>query len=647
MKKLTKVLLLVLIAALLSVSVLAATGVVDAKLTYRDIKVVLDGQELTLTDADGKATEPFILNDSTYLPIRAIAEALGLDVKWDDTKNTVSIVSDGVRADDVIRGVHAIGFVDADGAKISAVAVEYNVDLAGAAPEASDFEVSTYADRNPNRLESGENPGKVLKAYINDKPETSAAGGSKSGRYVILELNTDYRLNNGTYYNEGLAVHVLQRGTLRANAKTIFPGILPVSNYESVEHVSAMGTKSIKTYAKEGTYTLLGLEEFDIHTLDGTGTLAPFQAAHCFDEATGEYSDVTVPYAIYVPEDYNPAKKYALAIHIGAAGCVGNDPLMTLSISSSAVNLASDGVQQLVKDQGLGGMIVLCPQVPEGLRSTRDNWSTSAAVPAHWQLIDSVLKTYNIDENRIYGTGHSMGGMEILEMAAQRDNFFAGIWAIGCQWGTNYDLEAGYQDKTYYPAPADGELIWTKDSDGKPCDYRNWYYMISDDNLLITNCAGDKFSTGTWTELSYLYSDLCGVTFPRIQFNPLTTPVSEQDALVRELTAGESGNGFYWFAFDGGSHNATWIYAHSMNAGYAWLVSQTRETEMEREKLPLDRPFAFADEQIRTPERIYGTNTEGETVYFATGKAGSGTADYNAPLFVKSGTLATLPGWKR
>ena len=78
MKKLRKILLLVLVAALLSVSVLAATGVVDAKLTYRDIKITLDGETVEPKDANGKSTEPFIMNDSTYLPVRALAEALGL-----------------------------------------------------------------------------------------------------------------------------------------------------------------------------------------------------------------------------------------------------------------------------------------------------------------------------------------------------------------------------------------------------------------------------------------------------------------------------------------------------------------------------------------------------------------------------------------
>lgn len=646
MKKATKILLAVLFVCLAIPTAYAASKTVQATLNYSNIQIVMNGQTVVPTDVNGKSTEPFSIDGTVYLPIRAIAQALGCDVEWDAATNSVVIDEDGiVRADDVIKGVHSIGFVAADGAKVSAVVVEYAMDLTGAKLSTDDFEVSTYATRNQNRWELWENPSAVLKAYVNDEPAISENSGTGTGRYVILELNTDYQLNNGAYYNEGMSVHVLQTDSIRTGSGMILPSTQKVMNYVPTEYTSSKGTKSIKTYVNDGTFTLLNLDAFELHTLDSTGDLAPFYATNCFDEATGEYSDVTVPYAIYVPEDYDPSRKYALVVHIGAAGCASNDSLITLSVSASAVNLASDEVQQMVKDQGLAGMIVLCPQVPENLRSTRDNWSTSAAVSAHWQLLDYITKTYNIDENRIFGTGHSMGGMQILEMAAQRDNYFAGIWAIGCQWGNNYNLEVDYQGQAYYATPADGTLIWTEDSDGNPCDYQNWYYMVSDDNILITNCAGDVFSTGTWTELSYLYSDLCGVTFPRIQFNPLTTSIEEQDALVRKLVSGGSGNGFYWFAFDGGSHNATWIYAHNLTAGYEWLVSQTRESEMTREKLDLDKPFEFADEQIQTAEREYGVNTDGEMVYFATGKAGAGTADYNSPVFVKSGTLATKPGW--
>ena len=37
-----------------------------------------------------------------------------------------------ISADSAIVSVHAIGFVDTDGAKLSAIVVEYNVDMTGA-----------------------------------------------------------------------------------------------------------------------------------------------------------------------------------------------------------------------------------------------------------------------------------------------------------------------------------------------------------------------------------------------------------------------------------------------------------------------------------------------------------------------------------
>ncbi len=93
MKKLRNILLLVLVLAMLSVPVLAATGVVDAKLTFRNIRLMLDGETLTPTDANGKSTDPFIYNDSAYLPVRAVSEALGVDVSWEDKTSTVVLTS--------------------------------------------------------------------------------------------------------------------------------------------------------------------------------------------------------------------------------------------------------------------------------------------------------------------------------------------------------------------------------------------------------------------------------------------------------------------------------------------------------------------------------------------------------------------------
>ncbi len=95
MKKMTKWIAAALAVLLLAGTALAAQGQVKAQLNYRDIQITLDGEKIDPKDANGKSTEPFIIDGTTYLPDRAIAEALGLDVSWDDATNTVKLVSAG------------------------------------------------------------------------------------------------------------------------------------------------------------------------------------------------------------------------------------------------------------------------------------------------------------------------------------------------------------------------------------------------------------------------------------------------------------------------------------------------------------------------------------------------------------------------
>ena len=56
---------------------------------YNDIKVTLDGKPVELKDAAGKTVEPFTYNGTTYLPVRAVADLLGVSVKWDGATNTI------------------------------------------------------------------------------------------------------------------------------------------------------------------------------------------------------------------------------------------------------------------------------------------------------------------------------------------------------------------------------------------------------------------------------------------------------------------------------------------------------------------------------------------------------------------------------
>lgn len=76
----------------------ASEGGQTVSITYRKIRIVADNTELAPTDADGNPAEPFILNGSTYLPVRAVAAALGLNVDWDGETSTVLLTSGGERS---------------------------------------------------------------------------------------------------------------------------------------------------------------------------------------------------------------------------------------------------------------------------------------------------------------------------------------------------------------------------------------------------------------------------------------------------------------------------------------------------------------------------------------------------------------------
>ena len=61
---------------------------------FNNIRVVVDGVLITPRDGLGNVVEPFVVDGTTYLPVRAVAEALGRQVEWDGATQTVYI---GVR----------------------------------------------------------------------------------------------------------------------------------------------------------------------------------------------------------------------------------------------------------------------------------------------------------------------------------------------------------------------------------------------------------------------------------------------------------------------------------------------------------------------------------------------------------------------
>lgn len=84
----------IIIGVLISVIITATTGFALNTTTLYDvvtsgIKIIIDGKQLNPTDVNGNPVEPMIYNGTTYLPVRAVANAFDKAVYWDGPEYTV------------------------------------------------------------------------------------------------------------------------------------------------------------------------------------------------------------------------------------------------------------------------------------------------------------------------------------------------------------------------------------------------------------------------------------------------------------------------------------------------------------------------------------------------------------------------------
>lgn len=98
MKKLSKLSLIVtgvLITSLVTVSsVWAYNALRKVDATANDnIKIYYDGQLKSFTEEDGSKISPVIINGRTYLPLRAIADLVGIGIEWDGAIQTINLSS--------------------------------------------------------------------------------------------------------------------------------------------------------------------------------------------------------------------------------------------------------------------------------------------------------------------------------------------------------------------------------------------------------------------------------------------------------------------------------------------------------------------------------------------------------------------------
>lgn len=90
MKKKWILMLAVVMLFAFTAGVVAAPAVQEITVNLaNDIKITLNGTDWTAKDTDGSTMAPIIYKGRTYLPLRAVGEALGVKVDWKQDTRTV------------------------------------------------------------------------------------------------------------------------------------------------------------------------------------------------------------------------------------------------------------------------------------------------------------------------------------------------------------------------------------------------------------------------------------------------------------------------------------------------------------------------------------------------------------------------------
>lgn len=134
-----------------------------------------------------------------------------------------------------------------------------------------------------------------------------------------------------------------------------------------------------------------------------------------------------LPYRIYVPSNYDPAKQYPVLVFLHGAGERGNDNTAQL------VHVIGNLFNQ--KDSPVHDAIVICPQCPSNNQWVDTPWANGsyslANVPqsneskAVVELLDQIAKTYSTDSDRYYAMGISMGGFGTWDLVMRYPDKFA------------------------------------------------------------------------------------------------------------------------------------------------------------------------------------------------------------------------------
>ena len=285
------------------------------------------------------------------------------------------------------ENMKAITRVFPDGEKVCAIVLDYSVEV-----EASSLDSDTYT---VEVVYEGDLHKRTVKNVYVSQSETDLVRKpsyfphfAKKGRYVVLELDTSEPLaKTFRYESNGLAKRL------------------------QLEHKVRQIKKILTTQGWVQDRDFIVREERH-WVIDE------------FQQFVFEKDGVKIPYRLFIPSELEPGKKYPLVVFLHGGGERGTDNYVQLATYRGAVVWAEPRVQVRFP------CFVLAPQCPPESGWTKRIFDGNFFEPTRELLavvgiIESLLKDYSIDEERIYITGLSMGGAGTFALVAEYPDFFA------------------------------------------------------------------------------------------------------------------------------------------------------------------------------------------------------------------------------
>ncbi len=187
------------------------------------------------------------------------------------------------------------------------------------------------------------------------------------------------------------------------------------------------------------------------------------------DSVTGK----TLKYNLYVPKDVDASKQYPLVLFMADASTPGESFTTPLTQGYGALVWATS------EWQAKNPCYVLVPQY-SGV-AVNDAYEHTDEVDMVIRLLKNIVADNNVDSDRLYTTGQSMGGMISMYYNITYPDIFAASVFVDCHWDTNKFGELAQHKFTYVTAGKNGSsfgniqaLEAAAQKDGVKYEYATW-----------------------------------------------------------------------------------------------------------------------------------------------------------------------------